>query len=326
MVRIRIATNLDECEILWRRTVPQETISDLWEVRSCFQRHFNRPTYFVVAEEHGEVVGLLPLSWVEETGSYAYFPGETWQGKTWLEQNRIIARDENVRRKLVAHVPSPYSLRYLLVDEPPGSSHIVDEVGYLFYPGAYNHDMETYFGQFSHKSAKRIRKEIAAIEQYGVEYRYNDIDDFEHLVHLNVSRFGEESYFFDGRFRESFRSLMHFLREQGWLRLTAVIIDGEPAAVDMGCVYNGTYTLLAGGTNGRFPGVAKLINLHHMQRACNEKIPQVDFLCGNFSWKTMFHLAPRPLYAISSVPMDAQPPVVIQPQSVAKSRSAVHVA
>jgi hypothetical protein len=86
--------------------------------------------------------------------------------------------------------------------------------------------------------------------------------------------------------------------------MTSIFIDGELAAVDMGCMYRGVYTLLGGGTHGGYPGVAKLINLCHMRRACDERMEWVDFLCGDFSWKTLFHLTPRPLYLLSNAPVE----------------------
>ena len=49
-----------------------------------------------------------------------------------------------------------------------------------------------------------------------------------------------------------------------------------------------------------FPSVAKLINLHHMQRACRERLNLIDFLCGDFSWKKKFHLTENPLYLLSN--------------------------
>lgn len=118
------------------------------------------------------------------------------------------------------------------------------------------------------------------------------------MVQMSLGRFGDESYFSDKRFLESFRDLKDHFHEKGWLRMTTVLIDGEPAAVDMGCVYQGVYTLLAGGTHNDYPGVAKVINLHHMKEACREKYEKVDFLCGDFSWKKIFHLSPNPLYKL----------------------------
>ena len=66
----------------------------------------------------------------------------------------------------------------------------------------------------------------------------------------------------------------------------------------MGALWKGTYTVLAGGTDADFPGVAKLINLHHVEWACLQRLTMVDFLCGNFNWKEGFHLTPRRLYQI----------------------------
>lgn len=302
MSRVHIVANLDECRELWSRHIPPENISDLWAVRECFHRHFNRRPSFLVAEDGRGVRGFLPLSWIEEKQGYGYFPGETWDGKTWLEQNRIPAADDAVLETLISHAPGRYHLRYLLYPEQAFlNRRVVDETGYLFLPPKYDFDIEKYFLEFSHKSAKRLKREVEALEERVVRYRYDDVGDFKHLTHLNLSRFEARSYFHDRRFLEGFRSLAQFLKDQGWLRMTTILINEEPVAVDMGVLYKGTYTLLAGGTHGDYPGIAKLINLHHMRRACAERFERVDFLCGEFSWKTQFHLTPRPLYLISNM-------------------------
>jgi len=287
--------------------MPRDLIGDLWGVRDCFHRHFQRPLHFIVAEDENGPAGFMPLSWIEEKECFGYFPGETWQGKTWLEQNRLIARDEATLSVLLEGIPRPYHLRYLLPVEPaPQSTHIVDEIGYLFNPPDFDYNFDNYYHRFSHKSEKRLKKELAAFDTRGVEYRLDRMEDFDLMVEMNLGRFGIGSYFYDNRFRESFRSLAHYLADQGWLRLTTVLIEGRPAAVDMGVIYNGIYTLLGGGTSADFPGVAKLINTFHMQRACRERLRQADFLCGDFSWKGIFHLSTRPLYLLSNVPVTSE--------------------
>jgi hypothetical protein len=298
---VRITTDLDECQAIWQAVIPGEHITDLWEVRSCFQQHYMRPLNFIVVEDDQGICGLLPLSLIEELRCYGYFPGEIWHGKTWLEQNRIYHRNGGPQA-LLSCCNLPYHLNYLAVPESQTDGDlVVDEIGYLFSPPQYDYDIQNYFTEFSHKSIKQILREVAALESRGVSYRYDDLADFELMIQLNISRFGTNSYFYDRRFRESFRRLANFLHDKGWLRFTTVSIGHEPAAVDMGCLYKGEYTLLAGGTNPRFPGVAKLINLHHIQRACNERMHQVDFLCGDFNWKKLFHLSPRPLFMLSNL-------------------------
>lgn len=306
MDKLRLLTSAGECREIWK-LIPQDNFSDLWEVRECFHKHFNRPFCFIVSENEKGINGLIPLSWVEESHCYQYFPGETWSGKTWLEQNKVIAESPEHFQSMLAKCPGKYHLRYLMTgDGVPADTKGVDEIGYLFHPPQFGFDIEKYFDLFSGKSAKRIHKEIEEIKARGIEYRLDDMADFDRLVALNVGRFGAGSYFHDERFRESFRDLMNLLRERGWLRITTILVAGELAAVDIGCVYKNTYTLLGGGTSASCPGIAKLINIHHMERACREKFDTTDFLCGDFCWKKMFHLTTRPLYLVSNANLHLQ--------------------
>lgn len=296
-VSLRVASDLAECEALWRRLMPRELLSDLWEFRLLFHRWFERPLHFVVLEERGEVMGFLPLCRAEETGGFCYFPGELWHGKTWIEQNRVLAADGEALARLLAAAPGPHHVRYLLPLAPSAQALTeLDEVGYLFHPADHGFSFDAYWETFSGKTRKRMGRELAAIEALGVEFVRDTPGDFERMAQMNLSRFGEHSYFHDPRFLGSFRDVAAFLEERGWLRTTAARIGGVDAAIDVGCLREGTYTLLAGGTREEFPGVAKLINLHHLRRACEERMREVDFLCGEFNWKDKFHLTPRPLY------------------------------
>ena len=320
MPKMRTVSDLDECQQIWQQVMPTELITDLWEVRNCFQRHFRQRPNFIVAEDKRGIRGLLPLSWIKESQCYGYFPGEIWRGKTWLEQNRIYFRSDTKPEDLLAQCPSSYHLRYLLSNSAKSHTNMItDEIGYLFLPPHYNYEMQNYFREFSRKSIKHILREVAAIEGLGVAYRYNDISDFDLMVEMNIQRFGADSYFYDSRFRESFRCLADFLNEQGWLRFTTLLINGELAAVDMGCVYRNVYSVMAGGTSSLYPGVAKLINLHHMRWACEQRLQRVDFLCGDFYWKKKFHLTPRPLFLLSSFP-----PEIAQAVNLEVSRRTVN--
>lgn len=310
MYNVRILTDVNECRAAWEEVIPRKTIWDLWEMRECFHRHYQRPLLFITAEEAGRIRGLLPLSWMAESVSYGYFPGEAWEGQTWLEQNRIYDDDNGSWSTLLGSCPGSYHLRYLQLPDtglPAGTS--VDEIGYFFIPPQYKYEMENYFGEFSRNSRKRLRRDLSAFDEYGVRYRFDEPADFEHLVKMNLDRFGDASYFSDSRFNQSFRDLMNLLRARGWMRLTTVLIKGEVAAVDLGCIFNGVYTLLAGGTHSDFPGVAKLINIYHMRWACEQKLDLVEFLCGGFSWKTLFHLTPRPLYLLTNRASPEQMPI-----------------
>jgi hypothetical protein len=202
---------------------------------------------------------------------------------------------------LIDHLPWETRIRYLV---PGDHLHFdtqaaVDEIGYLFFPQQFDYRFEAYLHLFTGRTRKKIRSELDRLKARNVTYRYNHWADMEILLRLNLDRYQDKSYFNDRRFGRAIENLAAWLRDQGLLRLTTVLVGGRVAAVDMGAVWNATYTVMAGGTHPDFPGIAKLINLHHLEWACLQRIEMVDFLCGEFNWKERFHLAARPLYAIA---------------------------
>jgi hypothetical protein len=301
VLRIRACEDIKECERLWNKAWPQECIFDLWPVRQCFVSCFKRKPYFLVAQDGEKIEGLLALSWIEEEQYYGQFPGETWQAKTWLEQNKIPTSSFELMTELLESVPGPVHLRYLAGESllHKGYPLAVDEVGFLFFPGKYGFSFQEYMQQFSGKSRKKLARELQGLERFGVSYRYDHIADIDLLVQMNLNAFGDFSYFKDRRFLASFEKLVGWLKQNGMLRITTLLLGDSVAAIDMGAVWRGMYTVMAGATNPNFPGVAKMINFHHIDRACRQKYAYVDFLCGDFGWKKRFHLSSRPLFEIN---------------------------
>lgn len=301
-MNIRMVQELDECARLWERLGPAKTFFDLWDVRMCFQQSFQRPPCFVVAQLAETIVGLLPLSYVEENNQYVFFPGETWHGKTWLEDNRFYFRDLDVLGEMFDFVNLPINMRYIDADRVLDLLEWIceDEIGYLFYPGRYEYSFANYVGDFRRKAFKGIARDVQRLMERKVEYRYNVPADREIMFRMNLDGFGENSYFHDPRFLVAFEKLAQKFEANDNLITTTVLIDGSIAAVDLGAVWNNTYTVLAGGVNPEFPGVAKLINFHHLEMACQKRFDRVDFLCGDFGWKNRFRLQPRSLYLLNT--------------------------
>ncbi|HOO78466.1 MAG TPA: GNAT family N-acetyltransferase [bacterium] len=301
---IKISADLQLCEQLWMRLPGGDAnLFDLWEVRRCFQESYGRRPRFMYAETpSGELIALLPLSEIEETGGAAFFPGETWHGKTWLEGNRIFARDRQVLSEILSEVPTPGNFRYLHAEclPPDFQEAEEDEVRYLFYPGRYGCSFDEYREAFPRKSLKRLDRETESLKEKGVSYRWNRWEDVDELLRLNLEAFGTESYFADPRFLGGFNRLVEWLRCREILRVTTVLIGGVVAAVDLGAVWRNRYTVMAGGTNPEFLGVAKLINFLHIEIACKERFESLDFLCGDFGWKQRFRLSGQQLYQIQA--------------------------
>lgn len=300
MLRIREYRDRDEFSRLWKYGWSASSIFDIWEVRDCFNRAFNRPSSFFTVEQDYKIKGLLPLSWIDEQKCFAVFPGETWQGKTWLEQNKIPAADRSMRNDLLACVPSRKHLRYLTSESinTDAPNVEVDETGYVFNPVTYNYSFQSFMAHLSSKFRKNYLRESSRLEGRGLTFRHDRFSDVAHLFRMNTESFGESSYFSDSRFLQGFENLIAWLMDNNMLRVTTVLICDKIAAVDVGAVREEHYTVLAGGTDPEFRGVAKVINFHHLEWSCSQRIKSVDFLCGDFGWKKRFNLSPRPLYQI----------------------------
>lgn len=288
----------EQCRQVWEKYWHVSQLFDLWQVRECFHDAFARPLSFHLVRHQGRVTGFLPLSLNEETGDYVFFPGETWKGRTWLEQNRIIAETPQAFAALAESVQAPLYLRYLcwhpMLDHMAGAQ--ADETGYLFYPRMYDFSMDNFWLSFPGKSRKKLKAELKKFEN--ITFRFNQLSDLTDMFRMNMTAFRSESYFSDARFYRSFERLAAFLWDMGMLRITTALVDGKVAAIDMGAVFGNTYTVVAGGIHPEFPGIAKQINLHHLEWACRQRFESLDFLCGDFNWKQRFRLNPRPLYEL----------------------------
>jgi len=293
----RVITDLVECMKLWHALVRPKNIFDLWEFRLCFHRHFKNRPFFLILEDKDGIAGMLPLSFVEDFDMFVFFPGEIWQGKTWLERTPIYFRNEASLHELLWACPERTYLRYMEVQGDNYFAELtVDEIGYVFYPELIHFDMEQYWKRFSKKRYKDIIKTVSRVTGDSKAFYINRLEDFDHLVHMSLTNFGPNSYLYDDRFRRSLRDVVDFLDRCGLLRMVSLEVRGESAAIDMGALYGGIYTVFLGGTHPDFLGVAKVMNMHHMEFACKECISKVDFLCGDFHWKKLWHLDPEPLY------------------------------
>ncbi len=299
-MQIDICYSEKQGEQLWHKLWPDLDIFDCWHVRKAFHNAFKWPLHFIVAKLHGEDIGFLPLSWIDEKGYYGCFPGEIWHGETWLEQNRIPAISQDIQIALWEAAPDNTRLRYLHGDDIVAIPRLeLDEYGYLFYPRHFNYDYNEYLKTFSGKRRRQFLREIDKFEILGCSYNmdksYNS-NDIEWMFEMNLENFKEQSYFHDHRFMKGFTDVLSFLSKHRLLRISIVRIMGKKAAVDVGAVYKNKYTVIAGAVDPEFPGVAKVINNFHLKLACFYRFDKIDFLCGDFGWKTRFHLLPRPLY------------------------------
>ncbi|MGE4285506.1 MAG: GNAT family N-acetyltransferase [Phycisphaerae bacterium] len=306
-MKLRTTENISQCRELWRRYVPQDCFFNLWEVRECFHLTFGNEPFFVTAEENGVLCGLLALCRNGSGKGVSFFPGELYGGRTWLEQNVIYASSHRALETLLGALPNEGEVRYLraagglletFCDE--------DELNYSLLPPALDYDFDRYLAGMDGKYRRNLLREL---RQFDAEVRLNNFADIDAMLDLNLQNFGSHSYFADSRFLAGFRRMLGYARYMEALRVTTMLVDGQIAAVDVGVTHANRHTVLAGGTNPLFKGIAKHINIHHIKWALESRLGRVDFLCGDFGWKDKFALHAEPLYKLSREKIAVQLPV-----------------
>ena len=297
-LKINLIDDPEQQRLLWERHWPQEGLFDQWEVRRCFAEPFARRHSFVTLENRGNSEAMLPLSWLEESACYGFFPGEAWQGQTWLEQNRLCASSAAALELLLEQAPGPLQLRYISAANGLPQPRAVDEWNYACFPAQYGFSFASFRKRLSCRFIRQMGRNIERLESRGLSFRENHAADLQVMFEMNLAAFRQESYFSDPRFIQAFEKLAHWLRQENRLRLVTVLVCGKIAAVDLAAVCNNGYTILAGGTNPEFPGVAKYINLHHLEWGFSQRMHCIDFLCGDFGWKSRLGLDARPYFAV----------------------------
>lgn len=301
MTKGRLVTDPYLCEKLWKTFIPARSVSDLWEFRMCFQKYFRNSFRFFVIEDRDTVSGMLPLSHIDHLDMNAFFPAETWNNKTWLERTPIYAENQDTFYELLSSCPERTYLRYIdSIWGDPQEELETDEIGYVLYPDLLDYDKDNYRRRFSNKKFKCIIKTVKSILEMGGSFHINRTADYDLLVEMSIERYGEESYLRDCRFRNSFRDIINFLLQKGYLRMVSLELDGKTVAVDIGALYRGVYTVFLGGVFSRVPGLPKVMNMYHIDYALNNRVFKLDFLCGDFNWKKLWHLDQEPLFKLVS--------------------------
>jgi hypothetical protein len=320
MLKIRFVRDLDTCRRLWKQFIRPVNLSDFWEFRICFQNHYQHPPYFICLEDAEGVAGMLPLSYLRREERFIFFPGETWHGRSWLERTPFFVRESRFIQDLFHACPDNTCLRYMeaMADFAEPAMEL-DEMSYLLFPEKMQYCFDRYLARFSTKRLKSIQREIHGILQPGWRVKIDALADFDTMVSWNLNRFDSESYFVDPRFKESFRDVMRYLHHQGWLRMVSLVIDNETVAIDLGAIHNRTYTVFIGGTHSGHPGVAKAINMHHLKFAFDQQLAKIDFLCGDFFWKKLWHLDEVPLYRLDTTDLARQIPSLMRADDYAKA-------
>ncbi len=297
----KIIKDLTLAKDVWQQLSLNETLWDDWDFRYCFYKYYNWELFFYTGYLKDKIVGLLPLQYNPETKSLEFFGGK------YMEENKVLIAGSMpdissgaplaIKNGCQQFIPDFYKQidKTAELSDISGQDHFTQNLPLQEYKYVYNLSgitkleefIDKYFDSDSRKKKRRLLKEE-------VEIVYNDFNDFDLMIDLNLKNFGGESSFNWPFRKEIFHDLLKLNYEP--ILLTS-IIDGKKEAVSFAIKYKDKFISLNSGVNSTsFPWLEKYLILKKVAKAIELKCRIFDACVGDCGWKEYWHLEKIPQF------------------------------
>lgn len=303
----KIVTDIKECQQLWNKFSPQETLYDSWDFRLAFNLAYNFNTHFIVLYHHQIQVGLLPLQYESVKKYYEWFGGY------WQEHNNFWVTEERHLPVLMSLIPEPVVLRAINPQQLQQiQNHALLNFEIVSDDPNYSLDLtnlesgQDFLKNLKKKTRYNIKKDWIRISELEPKIIYDRFEDMSVLIELNTQRFldkGEDPACLDTRHAQALKNVVIFGMEsqEFQVRMITIEIENKIAVVDLIAIYKNIYYPLKGGSDLRkFSGIGNFVNLFEINDACEMKMERIDFLQASGGWKTHW-FEPKTLMVLKTV-------------------------
>ncbi|MFA6486207.1 MAG: GNAT family N-acetyltransferase [Candidatus Magasanikbacteria bacterium] len=283
-LEFRVATDLEECQALWEKFSPHQTIFQEWDWRYTHYKYFNYPLKFIVGYTGNQPIGLLPLEYESAEGYWQFFGGEE------MEDNGIWVKPgfENREWEFLRAVDEPVWLDYLRGDSEFIRGLAIDDVSYELDLAPYADATDFLENHLTGKLRKHTRAGQKGVRELKPEIVKNDWKDLEKLFDLNIAVFGAESSFLDEVVKKIYRDLVKLPYE--W-RIFSVRLGGAVKAVTLSVVYKGVYYFYVVGYDRSIKDLSPFLNLVSIDEAKKFGAQKINFGYHDCGWKERWGLA-----------------------------------
>jgi CelD/BcsL family acetyltransferase involved in cellulose biosynthesis len=292
-VKVRVATNISECKLLWNEFSRGKDAFDLWEYRACFYDG-TQELHFTIGSVNNKHIFLLPLWKRKNSGYYEWFGGEFFEG------NSVMLTDKKYASEMLKSLPLGFWLPYSDLDFKEYFGQAKESESFFLDLAKYNYSLEEYFSVFNKKHRKNLLRDLRMLSQVAPEVVRNDMRDFPRLMELSIKRFSDDSFFAEEEFSSGLKRMLEEAMRREELEMLSIKINGKTEACEAAILCNGTYTVLLGGNNLKISNIGKLMTIEHIKNAMEKRAKIVDFLAEDCGWKEMWHLEKRLFLEIES--------------------------
>ncbi|MCR4263947.1 MAG: GNAT family N-acetyltransferase [Candidatus Roizmanbacteria bacterium] len=298
-LRLQVVSNIDTAGYLWEMFSTNQSIFDLWEVRRSFYESFRIDPYFLVLYEQKydkqNILGVLPL-WLD--GDY-WKDEYSWYGGFWPEDNIFFVKDLEIIPLLLMASPAPLELQcikplpdYEFLRSFPGFGD--NDQKFFLNLSAFNKP-EEYLMSIKKKKRHNIRRDCHRISDLQPVIELGKFDQLSRLFKLNIERFKDmppdDKSIFENKDEQA---LFHYLVKHVQTLepyIMTISIHGEVEAVEVGFIYdNVCYAFSSGANISKYSGLGVFSNYKLIEEMMKRNLQKIDFLQGDYNWKSSWQL------------------------------------
>jgi CelD/BcsL family acetyltransferase involved in cellulose biosynthesis len=291
---IKCIHDFQECQKIWEKLSPHETIYDEWEFRSAFNKYTNYQLYFYIGLIKDQIIGLLPLQYNSPKKALEFFGGP------YMDINQIFIEEKNYQYIPQFYKALDYPAKLVLTQKDTYTQSLdQDNFNYSFNLSNY-HSLEDFFKNlFSKKRQKNFKRENKMIEEKKIKIISDQYQDLDLLIQLNIEKFGKESSFSDSDHPQIF----HDLLKLPWkLIMFSFEINNQKQAITLGLLYKNIYYYLASGVNSEISNLGNYVILKNIEKAISLKAKTFDLGSDDCGWKERWHAEKNiPQYIYSTI-------------------------
>lgn len=309
-LKIKVFSDIQDAEFLWKMFSKNLSAFDLWGVRFSFYQGYQFIPYFLTLIKQNyhkkEILGVLPLWYnTDRINDIPDFPpGKyVWFGSNWPEDNKFFVKSEEYIPLLLAAAPRPLELlciepyvQYQYLETFFGFSKEKEKKYFLDLRKIKT--LDDFLSRLKKKKRYNLKRDRKHIKKLDPVTKIDNYHDLEEMFTLNIRRFkekypddlSEQSAFADPRRKTVYRSLLNNAGNYR-VRLITTIINGKIEAVEFGLIYRKTYYAFNAGVDvSHFSGLGIYSNLLVIEDAINLGCTKIDFLEGDNNWKESWDL------------------------------------
>jgi CelD/BcsL family acetyltransferase involved in cellulose biosynthesis len=330
--RIQLVTEVSELEALadeWRPLAERRGnafVTPEWFLAwlaSCGRGW--EPRVAVVRTAEGALRGLLPLVSSQEGGrrTLRFCPvGDRFHPVADVKDERavaiaaapVVAQDRDFGSLLLENVDADADWWHALAEASPAAMATVERAeSVLPFVELTGLDWEEYLAGRSRQLRSQVRRKLRSLSrEHDVHFRHTqssgDVDgDLGNLFRLHDARWAERperSAFSDPAVRAFHVEFARAALERGWLRLTAMEVDGAPIAALYGWLIGGRWSYYQAGFDPAWsrhsPGF--LLLAETIREAIEDGASEYDLLLGEEQFKRRFATSSRSVCTVVLAP------------------------